>query len=83
MWLVVILGIVAVATGRRLASLNKARRLKPEDQPGHAAEDSAQIQSLPRLVAEEGQGAPHVGGLRGSSPGLTELKILRKRSGNR
>lgn len=42
-WLVVTLGIVAVATGRRLTSLNKARRLKPEDQPGPAAEGSAQI----------------------------------------
>ena len=42
-WLVVTLGIVAVATGRRLTSLNKARRLKPEDQPGHAAEGSAPI----------------------------------------
>ena len=42
-WLVVTLGIVAVATGRRLTRLNKARRLKPEDQPGHAAEGSAQI----------------------------------------
>jgi hypothetical protein len=40
-WLVVALGILAVAAGRRLAGLVKARRLRPEDQPGNARAASA------------------------------------------
>jgi hypothetical protein len=52
-WLVVILGIAAVAVGRRLTSLNKARRLKPAGEGG----------GFPRGVRPvSGRGGPGRGG---------------------